>query len=103
MTSKYTEGIILNVDYGFGMKFNDKNNLYLKLEIQGFDGYSCIQLFREEKIGELLSQYKSENFDISSVQSLVHRRIYLSNKKEYGTPSAVSQDSLNWISNDNWD
>ena len=45
------EGIILDIDYGFGMKYTDTENMYLKLEIQQFNGRSCVQLFKQDDIG----------------------------------------------------
>ena len=39
------EGIITDVDLGYGLKYKDMDNIFLKLEIQQFDGTPCTQLF----------------------------------------------------------
>lgn len=103
------EGIILRADFGFGMKYKDEENLYLKLEIQQFDGYECVQLFGGDKIGKLLVQFKGDYRGEVSIQTLVHRRVYLlGSDMTNSIPNAVSKlpptkyQQYDWIYNDNW-
>lgn len=104
------EGIIIDADYGFGMKYKDTKNLYLKLEIQQYDGWVSTQLFREDKIAKLLQQFKGDYRTDSGVKSLVHQAIYsLAEEKINGVPQAVCvlppkrYPQYEWIYNDNWD
>lgn len=104
------EGIIIDVDYGFGMKYADQHNLYLKIEIQMFDGFLCTQLFSEEKIGKLLLQFKGDYRDETSIKHLMHRKVYLlASNKINSVPSAIAVlppsefPQYSWIENDNWD
>ena len=104
-----SEGIILNADFGYGMKFNDSENLYLKLEIQDFNGYSTIQLFNMENIPQVLKQFQSDVYPAVSIQSLIHRKVFLLNlNKIKGTPSAITaknpdNEDVVWICNNDWD
>ena len=108
---KITEGIIIDVDYGFGMKYMDQNNLYLKIEIQMFDGYRCIQLFNQEKIPKLLLQFKSDYITENSFKTcLMHRKVYLlDSDRTNSIPNAIANMPPNlypqyeWIRNNNWD
>ena len=107
------EGIIMDADYGFGLKYKDQDTLYLKLKIQQFDGWECIQLFRGEKISQLLKQFKGDYYNYISVKQLVGRKlVLLQNEFSSQIPDAISckrvDDSLDpkkyeWIVNDNWD
>ena len=104
------EGIILDVDYGFGMKFKDEEGLYLKLYIQQFDGYDCIQLYREESIAKLLLQYKGDYRGEISCNTLTHRRVFLlTSDTTNGVPNAIAKyppskyPQYSWIYNHNWD
>ena len=102
------KGIITKVDYGYGMKYNDAENLYLKLEIQQFDGYKCVQLFSSEKIGKLLIQFKSDYSRELALSQLMHRKVYLLGDKTNGVPNAIAPlppseyPQYSWIENDNW-
>ena len=103
------EGIIINVDYGYGMKYKDEENLYLKLEIQQFDGYLCVQLFGQEKVGKLLQQFKGDYRGESSLNNLMHRQVYLLASEKVNTiPSAIAKlppseyTQYSWVYNDNW-
>ena len=69
------EGIILDIDYGFGMKYADTENMYLKLEIQQFNGRSCVQLFKQDDIGKLLLQFKGDYRGEISLKNLKHCQI----------------------------
>lgn len=103
------EGIIIEVDYGYGMKYKDEENLYLKLEIQQFDGYSCVQLFSQEKVGKLLQQFKGDYRGEVSLNMLKHKQVYLlSSDKTNTIPNAIAKlppnqySQYDWIYNDNW-
>ena len=103
------EGVILDADYGFGMKFKDKENLFLKLEIQCFDGYMCVQLFNADKVGKLLLQFKGDYKGAMSVNALVHQKVFLLSSDRVNTvPSAIAKlppheyQQYDWIYNDNW-
>ena len=48
------QGVILGIEYGYGMKFMDPEHLYLKLEIQQFDGEISVQLFKERAVNQHL-------------------------------------------------
>lgn len=103
------EGIIVDVNYGYGMKYKDEENLYLKLEIQQFDGYLCVQLFGQEKVGKLLQQFKGDYRGESSLNNLMHRQVYLLASEKVNTiPSAIAKlppnqySQYDWIYNDNW-
>lgn len=102
------EGIILNVDYGFGMKYADTDNMYLKLEIQQFNGHSCVQLFKQDDIGRLLLQFKSDYRGEISLKNLRHCQIFLSNDITNGVPNAIAKmppekyPQYSWIENSNW-
>ena len=104
------EGIIINADFGFGMKYKDINNLYLKIEIQQYDGWVSTQLFRDEKVAKLLMQFKGNYRSDSGVKSLLHQTVYsLASDKINGVPSAIAvlppsrYPQYEWIYNDNWD
>lgn len=105
---KYSEGIILSADYGFGMKYTDKDSMYLKLEIQEFNGNIGVQLFSQEKIGKLLLQFNNEYRGEVSLSHLKHRRVFLSDKTTNGVPDAIAKmppelyPQYNWVENDNW-
>jgi hypothetical protein len=103
------EGVILKADFGYGMKYKDEENLYLKLEVQQFDGYECVQLFGEEKIGKLLQQFKGDYRGEVSVNTLIHRRVYLlGSDMTNSIPNAISKlppsryQQYDWVYNDNW-
>lgn len=102
------EGVILDVDYGYGMKYTDTENLFLKLEIQQFDGHTGIQLFGQEKIGKLLLQFKGDYRGEISLKHLRHCRIFLSENTTNGVPDAIAKmppskyPQYDWIENDNW-
>ena len=108
MTEKVMEGVILEVDYGFGMKYTDMENMYLKLEIQQFDGHQGVQLFSQEKVGKLLLQFKGDYRGELSLTHLKHRRVFLSEKSTNGVPDAIAKmppsdyPQYSWIENDNW-
>ena len=103
------EGVIIRVDYGYGMKYNDPESLYLKLEIQQFDGAESVQLFRGDKIGKLLIQFKHEYSKELSINQLKLRKCYLLNKETNGVCDAIAvlppsrYPQYSWIYNDNWD
>ena len=103
------EGIILEADYGFGIKFKDAEHLFLKLRIQCFDGYECIQLFSKEKVGKLLLQFKGDYRGEMSIQSLKYQKLFLlSSDRVNSIPSAIAKmppneyEQYDWIYNDNW-
>lgn len=108
MTEKVMEGVILEVDYGFGMKYTDMENMYLKLEIQQFDGHQGVQLFSQEKVGKLLLQFKGDYRGELSLNHLKHRRVFLSDESTNGVPNAIAKmppsdyPQYSWIENDNW-
>lgn len=103
------EGVILDVDYGFGMKYTDMENMYLKLEIQQFDGNQGVQLFNQESVGKLLLQFKGDYRGELSLKHLKHRRIFLTTKTTNGVPDAIAKmppkqyPQYSWIKNNNWD
>ena len=106
---KIIEGVILDVDYGFGMKYNDAENLYLKLEIQQFDGIQSIQLFGQDKIGKLLLQFKGDYRGELSVKYLKHQKVFLlKSESTNGVPNAIAKlppneyPQYSWIENDDW-
>ena len=102
------EGVILDVDYGFGMKYTDMENMYLKLEIQTFEGNQSVQLFGKEKVGKLLLQFKGDYRGELSLKHLKHRRIFLSKKTTNGVSNSIAKmppqeyPQYSWIENDNW-
>ena len=103
------EGVILKADFGYGMKYKDEENLYLKLEVQQFDGYECVQLFGEDKIGKLLQQFKGDYRGEVSLSTLIHRRVYLlGSDMTNSIPNAISKlppsryQQYDWVYNDNW-
>lgn len=108
MTEKIMEGVILEADYGFGMKYTDMENMYLKLEIQQFDGHQSVQLFNQEKVGKLLLQFKGDYRGELSLNHLKHRRVFLSDESTNGVPNAIAKmppsdyPQYSWIENDNW-
>lgn len=108
MTEKVMEGVILEVDYGFGMKYTDMENMYLKLEIQQFDGHQGVQLFSQEKVGKLLLQFKGDYRGELSLTHLKHRRVFLSDESTNDVPNAIAKmppsdyPQYSWIENDNW-
>ena len=106
---KIIKGIIIDVNYGYGMKYRDEENLYLKLEVQQFDGYECVQLFGEDKIGKLLQQFKGDYRGEVSLSTLIHRRVYLlGSDMTNSIPNAISKlppsryQQYDWVYNDNW-
>lgn len=105
---KVIEGVILDIDFGYGMKYTDTENLFLKLEVQQFDGHTGVQLFSQEKIGKLLLQFKGDYRGEISIRHLRHCRIFLSGKSTNGVPDAIAKMPPNkypqysWVYNDNW-
>ena len=104
------EGIITDVDLGYGLKYKDLDHMFLKLEIQQFDGTPSTQLFNCDKISKILKQFKGQYGPQSSLQNLYHHRLYL--LKENG--NSVTADAIamlppqgdtkfEWIYNNNWD
>lgn len=106
---KVLEGVILDVDYGYGMKYADRENLYLKLEIQQFDGVQCVQLFNQDTIGKLLLQFKGDYRGEISLKHLKHCTVFLSEDQTNGVPNKIAKmppqqfPQYNWIQNNNWD
>lgn len=102
------EGIIIDVDLGYGLKYKDPNSIFLQLEIQMFDGFLCTQLFGMDKIGKILIQFKSDYRNNTSVKQLLHRKVYLLDENINKTPSAIAPlppseyPEYKWIENDNW-
>ena len=103
------EGIVLDVDYGYGLKYKDLDHVFLKLEIQQFDGTPSTQLFSCEKVPQILQQFKNEYSPQSSLTSLYHRRLYLLKENSNTiTADAISvlppqgDIKFEWIYNDNW-
>ena len=62
ISDRVVYGVILDADIGYGLKYKDENNLYLKLDIQQFDNFECMNSVkmlwispgREERILHLL-------------------------------------------------
>ena len=108
MTEKIMEGVILEADYGFGMKYTDMENMYLKIEIQQCDGHQSVQLFNQEKVGKLLLQFKGDYRGELSLNHLKHCRVFLSDESTNGVPNAIAKmppsdyPQYSWIENDNW-
>ena len=106
------EGIIMEADYGYGLKYKDQDTLYLKLRVQQFDGWECIQLFKGEKISQILDQFKGDYYNYISINQLVGRKlVLLQNEVATQVPDAISCKRINdprgktdydWIENDNW-
>ena len=102
------EGIILDIDYGFGMKYSDIENMYLKLNIQQFNGNTCVQLFKQEDIGKILLQFKGEYRGEISLKTLKHCQVFLSSDNVNGIPNAIAKmppekyPQYSWIENSNW-
>lgn len=103
------EGIVTDVDFGYGLKYKDMDNLFLKLEIQQFDGTPCTQLFKKDKVTTILKQFQSRYNQQSSLQGLHHHRLYLLKENN----NSISADAIamlppqgdtkfEWIYNDNW-
>ena len=104
------EGIIINVDFGFNMKYKDMENLYLKLEIQQFDGYEAVQLFKAENVGKLLVQFRGDYRGELSLNHLQHKRVFLlKSDSTNGVPNAIAKlppeqyPQYQWVRNNNWD
>ena len=103
------EGVILDVDYGYGMKYTDMENLYLKLEVQQFDGLQGVQLFNQDTVGKLLLQFRGDYRGELSLKHLKHCRIFMSEEKTNGVPDKVAKlppsqfPQYSWIANNNWD
>lgn len=104
------EGIIIKTDFGYGMKYKDEENLYLKLNIQQFDGYECVQLFNMEQVGKLLLQFKGDYRGELSLETLKHQKVFLlNNEQTHGIPDAIAKlppekyTQYSWIYNNNWD
>lgn len=104
------QGVILGIEYGYGMKFMDPEHLYLKLEIQQFDGEISLQLFKAEQVGKLLLQFKGDYRGDLSINHLKHRNIFLlKSDSTNGVPNAIARlppnkyPQYSWIYNDNWD
>ena len=85
------EGIILDIDYGFGMKYADTENMYLKLEIQQFNGRHCVQLFKQDDIGKLLLQFKGDYRGEISLKNLKHCQIFSSSDITNGVPNEIAK------------
>lgn len=103
-----TQGVILSADVGYGMKYGDEKNMYLKLTIQMFDGYECVQLFNFDRISEVLDAFPN-SYDSVSINKLVHRTCYLlTNNDDKGVPDAITylppdDNGHDWVFNNNWD
>lgn len=108
--AKIIEGIIIEADFGFNIKYKDLERLYLKLIIQQFDGFLSTQLFRVDKVGKLLQQFKGDFHGELSVKTLLHQRIYLlESERTNSVCDAIAKlpptkyPQYQWIYNDNWD
>ena len=69
-TDQIIEGIIIEADFGFNIKYTDLEHLYLKLIIQQFDGFLSTQLFKVDKVGKLLQQFRGDFHGELSVKTL---------------------------------
>lgn len=107
--SSNMQGVILTADFGFGMKYKDSNGLYLKLEIQQYDGFVCTQLFRVERIPTLLKEFQPDYTEEITINNLVHQTVYLSSKTTQSVPDAIAKlppsefKDYQWFKNNNWD
>ena len=103
-------GVILDVDIGYGLKYKDEHNLYLKLDIQQFDNFECTQLFRIDRLDEILNEFCKNYTNTSTVRELVHQRVCLNASDNYdGVPNAIAKNNpkhnknSHWVYNNNWE
>ena len=104
LRTKIIEGIIIEMDMGYRMKYKDEDNIYIKMVIQQFDGYECTQLFKLNKLETLLKEFSSHHEEIS-IKHLVHQKVILSDDSTNGVPDKIAKPvsgKPNWIENDNW-
>lgn len=96
------QGVVIDVDFGYNLKYKDPDNLFMKLEIMLFDdGQSVVQLFDVENAGRLLAQL---NQHTKSAQTLLHEKVYLQQSEIDIMPSSVSVSfDYDWVENNNWD
>lgn len=79
MTHEYSEGIIINADYGRGILYG-YDGLSIVLQIQCFDwGVANMYFCTEKSINALFDDFRYYNEDISSVKisDMVHKIIYM--------------------------
>lgn len=110
VTERVIYGIIMDADIGYGLKYKDENNLYLKLHIQQFDNFECTQLFKIDRLDEILNEFCKNYTNTSTVNELVHQRVCLNTSDNHdGVPNAIAKKNPNqnkdshWVYNNNWD
>lgn len=108
-TDQIIEGIIIEADFGFNIKYTDLEHLYLKLIVQQFDGFLSTQLFKADKIGKLLQQFRGDFHGELSIKTLVHQRVFLlESEKTNSICDAIAKlppekyPQYSWVYNDNW-
>ena len=110
ISDRVVYGVILDADIGYGLKYKDENNLYLKLDIQQFDNFECTQLFKIDRLDEILNEFCKNYTNTSTVKELVHQRVCLNASDNHeGIPNAISKYNPNhnknshWVYNNNWE
>ena len=108
-TDQIIEGIIIEADFGFNIKYTDLEHLYLKLIVQQFDGFLSTQLFKVDKVGKLLQQFRGDFHGELSVKTLIHQRVFLlESEKTNSICDAIAKlppekyPHYSWVYNDNW-
>lgn len=108
MDKEPRKGIIIEVDCGFGVKFRDMESLFIKILVQEYNGTTSTHLFTVSDTAKLLQQYKSRYNNETTLNSLIHEEVVLSETKTNSISDAIARNNpekypqYEWIYNSNW-
>jgi len=92
-------GVVVGVDFGYGLKYGDEDELYLCLLIQLCDGYMCNQYYHIDNVPKVL-----EHFRRKKVGDLLHTLVVADRISDDHTrnPSRIrNRYQKEWLVNDN--
>lgn len=88
-----SEGIIISVDYGFGMKYGDEDEPYLMLEIKQTNNWQCFQYFHNDNIRKVL-----EHFNEKKINKLLYKTVELGEMPN----STLNPNRIRYTLADDW-
>lgn len=88
-----SEGIIISVDYGFGMKYGDEDEPYLMLEIKQTNNWQCCQYFHNDNIRKVL-----EHFNEKKINKLLYKTVELGEMPN----STLNPNRIRYTLADDW-
>lgn len=88
-----SKGIIISVDYGFGMKYDDEDEFYLMLEIKQTNNWQCCQYFHNDNIRKVL-----EHFNEKKINKLLYKTVELGEMPN----STLNPNRIRYTLADDW-